>query len=385
MTRTTRRIVLAAAVLALVGAAIWYLSRTEPIAVPVAPAARGVVEETVANTRAGTVEASRRARIAPDISGQVTRLAVSEGDRVEKGAILMELWNTDRRAELELARSQRQAAEAKAQQACQEAEAAAREARRQLQLRQKDMSSEEAVDQAVTKRESARANCRAARSQVKVTASQVDAARARLERTILRAPFTGTVAEVNAELGEIVTPSPPGIPTPPAVDLIDTACPHVSAPIDEVDAPQVKVGMPARIHLDAYPEQAFPGRVMRVAPYVLEAEKQARTVEVEVAFDHPEGIEGLMPGYSADAEIILDRRDDTLHVPTEAITEGDRVLVLGDDGRLHRRPVKTGLSNWERTEITDGLDAGERVVLSPTREGVADGVPAVAEAAEDGE
>jgi HlyD family secretion protein len=384
MTRATRRWLVAAVLVAGLAAAIWYVTRPEPMAVPVTEVSRGVVEETVANTRAGTVEASRRARIAPDISGQVTRMAVTEGDRVDAGAVLLELWNADRRAEVALAESRRQAARAKAEQACREADAAAREARRLLKLRDKGMASEEAVDQAVTRREATAAACRAARSEIDVADSRVTAAEARLERTILRAPFAGTVAEVNAELGEIVTPSPPGIPTPPAVDLIDTACPHVSAPIDEVDAPAVKVGLPARIHLDAYPERTFPGTVMRVAPYVLDVEKQARTVEVEVAFDDPAAIEGLMPGYSADAEIILARREDVLFVPTEALIEDERVLILAADGRLRAREVTTGLANWERTEITDGLSAGDRVVLTPTREGVAAGAPAVAEAPEAG-
>ena len=384
MPRTPRRLIIAVVILAAIGAGIWYLSRPEPVSVPVAEATRGTVEETVANTRAGTVKASRRAKIAPDISGQVTRMAVAEGERVEADQVLLELWNADRRAELELAKSQVTAAQAKAHQACREAEGAAREAQRQLDLRKKGMSSEEAVDRAVTRRETTAAACRAAEAEVAVAKSRVAQARSRLERTILRAPFAGTVAEINAELGEIVTPSPPGIPTPPAVDLIDTACPYVSAPIDEVDAPSVRVGLPARIHLDAYPDRTFSGRVVRIAPYVLDVEKQARTVEVEVAFDQPGAIEGLMPGYSADAEIILDRADDAVYVPTEAVVDDQRVLVLGDDGRLHERPVQTGLSNWERTQITDGLEVGSRVVLTPTREGVAAGVPALAEGGGDG-
>lgn len=384
MTRTTRRILVVAAAVLVAGAGIWYATRPEPVSVPLAEASRGLVEETVANTRAGTVKATRRAKIAPDISGQVTRMAVSEGDRVEAGQVLLELWNEDRKAELALARSQRQAAEAKADQACREAEAAAREARRQLDLRKKGMSSEEAVDQAVTRREATAAACRAAKAEIEVADSRAVQAQARLERTILRAPFAGTVAEINAELGEIVTPSPTGIPTPPAVDLIDSAEPYVSAPIDEVDAPAVQPGLPARIHLDAYPDRTFPGKVKRVAPYVLDVEKQARTVEVEVVFDQPEAIGGLMPGYSADAEVILERREDVLYVPTEAVIEDERVLVLGADGRLSSRAVEIGLSNWERTEITSGLEAGERVVVTPNREGVAAGVPAIPETGENG-
>ena len=384
MSVTLRRWGLVTLAVLLAAGGIWYASRPEPVTVPVAAVDRGTVEATVANTRAGTVEARRRAKLAPDVSGRVTRLTVSEGDRIEKGEILLELWNKDRRADVALSRAQTEAAEARVEQACDKADAAAREADRLLRLQKKGMASEEAVDRAVTERKSTAAGCRAARAEEEVAVNQVKAARARLERTILRAPFTGTVGEINAELGEIVTPSPPGIPTPPAIDLIDGDRPYVSAPIDEVDAPAIRVGMPARIHLDAYPDRTFPARVRRIDPYVRDTEKQARTVEVEVAFEDPATVDGLMPGYSADAEIILNRRDGVLRVPTEAIVEG-RVLVLGKDGRLRERSVETGLSNWELTEVTSGLKAGARVVLTPNREGVEPGAPAVPEGPGNGE
>jgi HlyD family secretion protein len=373
-----RRSLYALVLILLVGAVLWYLTRPEPVTVPVAEAERGTVEETVANTRAGTVEAVRRAKIAPDISGRVTRLPVDDGDGVKAGDILLALWNEDLRAERDLARARLAAARAQAEQACLRADHAAREADRLARLHKKEMASEEEVDRAETEREATAAACRAARAEVQVAENRLKAARARLDRTILHAPFAGIVAEVSAELGEIVSPSPPGIPTPPAVDLIDTDGIHVTAPIDEVDAPRIRVGMPARIHLDAFPDRSFAGEVQRIADYVRDVEKQARTVAVEVAFRHPEEVPGLMPGYSADAEIILQRRDDTLRIPTEAITEG-AVLVLTGEGRLQRRSIETGLSNWEYTEVTGGLGVEDRVVLTPGREGVAPGIPAVAE------
>ena len=192
---------------------------------------------------------------------------------------------------------------------------------------------------------------------------------------MLRAPFAGIVAEVTGEQGEYSTPSPPGIPTPPAIDLIDDSCVYVSAPIDEVDAPKLRVGLSARIALDAYPGRHFPGRVRRIAPYVLEVEKQARTVEVEVAFVLPE--KSLLAGYSADAEIVLDAHDPVLRIPTQALLGKDRVLLL-QDGVLRERAVAVGLANWQQTEITRGLQAGDRVVVSLEKEGVKAGVRAVA-------
>jgi HlyD family secretion protein len=184
---------------------------------------------------------------------------------------------------------------------------------------------------------------------------------ASLARTQLRAPFAGIVAEVNGEIGEFVTPSPVGIPTPPAIDLVDTSCLYISAPIDEVDAPAIRVGMPARITMDAFPDQIFTGHVRRVAPYVLDLEKQARTVEVEAEIDMIPAGQTLLPGYSADVEIILAEHEATLRIPTQAITDG-HVLVLGDDGILQERSISTGIGNWEYIEILAGLKAGEIAV-----------------------
>jgi HlyD family secretion protein len=167
---------------------------------------------------------------------------------------------------------------------------------------------------------------------------------------------------------------------PPAIDLIDESCLYVAAPMDEVDAPKVVVGQPVRITLDALPGRSFAGKVRRVAPYVTAVEKQARTVEIEVDFDDPKSAGRLLVGYSADVEVILDLRKDVLRVPSSALLQGGRVLLL-QDGQLVERPVKTGLANWEHTEITQGLQGGERLVTSLDRAGVKDGAAAVEETA----
>lgn len=144
----------------------------------------------------------------------------------------------------------------------------------------------------------------------------------------------------------------------------------VSAPIDEVDAANIKVGQVARITLDAIKGKSFPGKVKRIAPYVLELEKQARTVEVEVSFMEPPNDENLLVGYSADVEIVHASRANVLRIPTQTLLEGNRVLLYQDNGVLAERTVTTGLANWEQTEITSGLKEGDQIVLSLDREGV---------------
>ncbi len=380
MSHRIRRSFILILVLAAAGAAIWYATRPKPIPVALKTVDRGRVESTVANTRAGTVKACRRAKLAPAIGGQIERLPVKEGDQVKKGQILLELWNDDLRASLLLAKRQADASAARATQACVAADVAAKDAKRSTDLRKRGLTSEEAADTAVGDAESKRAACKAARVEVQVSQAQVEVAQANLERTRLRAPFDGTVAEVNGEVGEFATPSPVGIPTLPAVDLMDLSCIYVTAPIDEVDAPDIRAGMPARISLDAFPNRHFEGRVRRVAPYVKDVEKQARTVDIDVDFVHAKEAAQMLPGYSADAEVILGAKDNVVRVPTEAVREGNKVLVYDPkDGTLSERSIKTGLSNWVYTEVISGLKPGDQVVTSVDREGVKAGAHVVPE------
>ena len=364
------RLLILLAVLVLVGAGVWLATRPGPAAVLVHTVARGSVEATVANTRAGTVTADRRARLAPGTGGPVSKRLVKKGDRVVKDQILLELWHEDLDAQLALARSDAVRAEASAEEAKLRAEWADRDARRQVELQQREISAEEAVDRAVSNAAFARANQRAAETELEVRRKQIDVIQAQIDRTILRAPFAGIVAELNGEIGEFVTPSPVGIPTPPAVDLIDDTSLYVTAPIDEVDAAQVRVGMPVRVTLDAFRGRSLGGTVRRIAPYVLDREKQARTVDVEVTLQPlPEGVT-LLAGYSADVEIVLQEHPDVLRVPSEALREGRKVLALGKDGVLSERTIEPGLANWRFTEVLSGLEAGDRVVLTPDRAGV---------------
>lgn len=352
-----------------------YLTRETPIKVSVQTVDSGTVEATVANTRAGTVTARHRANLTPAAGGQIASLNVRKADTVKAGQVLLTLWNKDMQAELQLAKSEATAAEATVREACLMADLAQRQAGRQTDLRQSRATSESKYDEAVAAAQAKKAACVAATARLAVSKAKVDAASATIERTILIAPFDGIVAEVNGEVGEYITPSPPGIATLPAVDLINMDSLYVAAPIDEIDAAQIRPGMAVRISLDAFPKQSFKGKVHSISPYVLEVAKQARTVEIEA--DFLEGITSgtLLAGYSADVEIILDTRPEVLRIPTEALLNDGSVYVLpANKNRLERRPVTTGLANWKFTEVSAGLQQGDTVVTSIDRQGLAGGV-----------
>ena len=362
---------------AIVGAFSLFSGGVEGVEVRVAEVTTGEIRKTVLNTRAGTVDACRRAQMSPASAGQIASLPVAEGDAVSEGQVLLEIWNDDLRSEIELSERNLIAERSRAAESCTRSDLAAREAVRLDKLRDDNLVSEEDLERAQAEAEARAASCKASNDSARAAEARVEVNRARLERTILRSPFDGVIAEINGELGEFVTPSPMGVATLPTVDVIDNNCLYITAPIDEVDAPLVRAGQEARILLDAFPDQFFPGVVRRVAPYVLDLEKQARTVEIEAEISNPRRY-GLMPGYSADVEVIVDVRDEALRVPTEAVIEDERIMVLNTEtGLLEERTVEVGLGNWEFTEIVEGASDGELVVLSLDRAGVNPGAPAV--------
>ena len=367
-----RRSLIALAALAVAVAAVMWFGRSKPVSVVVAEVQRGKVESTIANTRAGAVEACQRTKLSPIAGGRIEVLTVKEGDRVKKGQLLMKLWNDDQQAQQALAVAQVEAARKRVGEACTTAQAAEREADRQTDLRVKGFVSTAREDAARSEADARHAGCAAARADVGQAQARVTVTRVEQGRTVLVAPFDGTVAKIVGEIGEYSTPSPPGVQTPPAIDLIDDSCLYVKAPMDEVDAPRIRSGQPVRISIDALPKQTFPGRVKRVAPFVSAVEKQARTVDIDVTFDQRDAIGPLLVGYSADVEVILEVRDNVLRIPTAALGVGGRVLLVDGD-RLVERAVKTGLSNWEQTEVLEGVVAGDRVVTSLEREGVKSG------------
>ena len=378
-----RYLILLLALLGL-GAGAWWLTRPKPVTVSVSPLATGTVRATVSNTRVGTVEACHRARMSPSAAGQVAALPVSKGQSVSAGTVLMEIWNEDLKAQLRHTESEIAAARRRVEEACSTAAGARREAERLQRMAGRKLVSEDALDVAQTRAQSAAASCQTARANVQVAENASAVVTEQIEKTRLRAPFDGVIAELNAKLGEFITPSPTGIPTLPAVDLIDMHCLYISAPIDEVDAPQIRVGMPACVSLDAFPDKRCNAKVRRIAPYVLDREKQARTVEVEVELQGADDLRGLLPGYSADIEVLLDSREQVLRVPSEAVIKGNTVLVLdAASGRLQEKTFTPGLANWEYTEVKDGLAAGTPIVLSVGRDGVKAGVAAVADGGHD--
>ncbi len=205
-----RGLVLALAV-ALPVVLVWWLGRPKPVAVTVAVVGLGRVESTVANTRAGSVEACQRTRMSTIAGGRIEEIPVKEGERVRKGQVLMRLWNADQKAQIDLADAQLDTARKHVAETCSMADNAQRDLQRQADLNERGFVSDAALDGARAQAESRRASCASAQSDVAQSQARIRAARVELDRTVLVAPFDGTVAKIVGERGEYSTPSPPGI------------------------------------------------------------------------------------------------------------------------------------------------------------------------------
>jgi HlyD family secretion protein len=326
----------------------------------------GRVEDTVVNSRAGTVQSRRRSEISPGIPGLVVAIPACKGARVKRGDVLLRLSDREHQAQAELAQRALEAARALADQLRLEAESAERQWKRTEGLARHEVVSDTVMDLDRKRALTTRAGVLAAQARIQEAEASLEAARATLAKTVITAPFDGVVLDVTTEVGEWISPSPPGVPLPPVLDLIDPEALYFSAPIDEADVARLQTGLPVRITLDAFRGRSFQGKLTYISSFVETRQEQNRTLRVEAELEEAQLPPNLLPGLSADIEVILDAREDVLRIPTYALLENNRVLAIQGD-RLVERKVATGLHNWSFTEICSGLSAGESVVVSLDR------------------
>jgi HlyD family secretion protein len=377
--RPARLFIVAVAVIAVAVLLRLTVFSPKPVTVSVQRVGTGLVEESVSNSKAGTVKSHRHATLSPEVGGRLAERRVKKGQRVKKGDVLLRLASEDLSAQVTLRERTLEATLAAEREACSAANLAAREYERTLGLSESQVISASLLDQALTRKEGARATCEAAAARIGEARAALVAARVTLEKMVLRAPFDGVVAEISAEEGEWVTPSPPALPIPPVLEMFDPEALYLSVPLDEADVGRVKTAQVVRVTFDAFPGKVFPGTVTRVSSYVLDKVEQNRTFEIEVTLADPLFARTLSPGTSADVEVVLAARDGVLRFPRTALIDGKSVLVLSA-GLLVARPVTTGLMNWEWVEAREGLSADEQVVVSLDRPEVKAGAKAAAEA-----
>ncbi len=394
MTRP-RKLALGGTVLALVAAGA-YISTVNGASTAIDPARlvaveRGPMTRSVVAT--GKIEPITKVEIKSKANGIIERLAVDVDHRVEAGQVLAELDKEnlnarlrEARANLAAARAALTAAEAQARKNEIEAEAPdlafAKSAEQRAQsLAAQKLISQEALDQARTLYEQAANRQRAAQSQLLVSRAKIEEARAQvaqaqaaaeradeeLANSTIKAPIRGTVLTRDVEIGSPVSSILNlGANATLVMTLGDIGQVFVRGKVDEADIGFVRLGMPARITTESFRDQPFSGKVTQISPIGVEKDN-VTTFEVEVSIDNPG--QQLKANMTANAEVILEEKADTLIVPEAAISYDEQKAAFVDvadpaaeTGR-RRVPVKVGIGNGTRTEVLEGLTAGQKVVL----------------------
>jgi len=192
--------------------------------------------------------------------------------------------------------------------------------------------------------------------------NDLDKANEELDKAVIVAPFDGVIAKADGKPGDVL--SAMNYATMVIVELIDPSRMELTVEVDEIDIAGVKLGQRAIIDLDALPDVQVGGEVTSIS--LLSTEEAGLIMyEADVRFDVPEGI-ALKAGMTANADIIIDERSDVLLVPDRAIKQDDQgepvvQVVVGD--QIEARAVVIGISDGFQTEIVDGLDEGEMVVV----------------------
>jgi RND family efflux transporter MFP subunit len=327
-------------------------------------------------TANGYVVARTRASVAAKLAGRIAELRVSEGSTLRRGEVIARLENADYQAQAAQAEAALSTARAELVEARAERDVLAREARRLSDMRAKspELVAEQEYDMAQSRAAQAAARAQASEARIASADANLRFARASLENTVIRAPFTGTVLRKEAEIGEVVAPSVGGGLTRGAVvTMADLTTLEVEVDVNEAYIARVRKQGPARITLDAYPDTAFRGEVRQVVPT---ADRQRATVQVKVSIVDRDP--RILPEMGARVDFIeeIPRGDSAraasapagpprFRVPAAAVREvdGRSVLWLVRDGRLESRPVQAGPVSGGFREIRSGLSGGEMLVV----------------------
>jgi len=329
---------------------------------------------SVAVVANGYVVARTKAAVSAKIPGRLAMLNVSEGSRVEKGAIIARLDNADYAAAVGQAEAELASAKATLIETQSDRDQAQREyvRVRDVHAQNPNLVAPQEVENADSRARQADARASAQSARVDAAAAGLRVAQANLENTYIRAPFTGTVLRKEAEVGEVVAPSVGGGLTRGAVvTMADLATLEVEVDVNEAYIARIHNGQQARITLDAYPDTSFRGAVRQVVPT---ADRQRATVQVKVAIQDRdvrilsemgakvEFLEAPRAAPTGSQPVVEQPR---IVVPAAAVQsqDGRPIVWIVRDGRLRKRDVDAGPVSGNFREIRSGLSGGEQLLV----------------------
>jgi RND family efflux transporter MFP subunit len=315
---------------------------------------------TVLNA-SGYVVAQRKAAVASKGTGRLESLAVEEGNRVKKGQIIAQLENADIQATLNQAQANVNTAKANLVQIEAEMKDVQLKYDRSKRLIQSKAIAQAEFDSSEAKFQQLQAGKTAAQSQIGAAEAGLKAAQVALEYTLIRAPFDGVILTKNADVGEVVAPFGSSLNTKAAVvTMADLGSLLVEADVSEVNLEKVKVGQPCEIQLDALPGNRFTGLVHMIVPT---ADRSKGTILTEMSAK-----------VAFLSQPVSGQEKPKVVVPPSALVEknGKTLIYRIEKDQVREVPVQKGSVLTDFIEISQGLKAGEKIVLK-ANQGLRDG------------
>lgn len=310
----------------------------------------------------GRIEPDVEIGVKSQIAGVVARRFADVGDFVEADTPLLEVRPNPTPLELVEARRRLQLQEV-------EVGRAQRELERMRELRESEFVTLEELEAAQEAHEQARLNLELARERLALLEDgRVRSAAGDVEG-VIRSPIDGFILEKSVEIGDPVVPLTTYQEGTVLMSMAAMDQLIFRGTVDEIDVGRLATGMHAEIQIGALPDARVSGRLTEIS-LKARSEENATVFPVEITLDAADETV-LRAGFSANADVIIERRTDVLTIPERLVTfEGDsaRVEVLAPDGSREWRTVETGLSDAVAVEILSGLEEGERVIEPEPRE-----------------
>lgn len=371
--RTARRwplwtVIALLVVAGLVAAALWWRSQAATPRVKTAAVQEVGGGSPAVLDASGYVTARREATVSSKVTGKIVDVLVEEGMAVKEGQVLARLDDSTARAALRLSQANLKAAE----RAEAETEVRLKQAGLDLDRAQtlvgKKVAAQADLDSARTEREALEAHLALEHQQVEVARREVDTRQVAVDDTVIRAPFSGVAISKNAQPGEMISPvsAGGGFTRTGICTLVDMSSLEIEVDVGESYIQRVRPDQPTEATLDAYPDWRIPGRVITIVPA---ADREKATVKVRIAFDQLDP--RILPDMGVHVAFLDEGTAEQQEVPSRLLVprtairsgQGQDVAFVVDGGTVERRAVETGAVEGDRVQVLSGLSAGERVVV----------------------
>jgi RND family efflux transporter MFP subunit len=362
-------------VLVLVAGGVFALRTRQPLVeVAAARPANTQEAETLLNA-SGYVTPRRRATVAAKITGRVTSVQFDEGMNVKDGQLLATLDDSDMKRALDAAMADRKSAQGAIADYQVQLRYAQIALHRTQELREAQVSSQDALDIASTNVDSLKAKIALAKDQVEASATRIEQAQQNIDNCVIRAPFSGIIVSKDAQVGEMVSPlsAGGGFTRTGIATIVDMNSNEIEVDVNEAYIARVKPAQKVTATLDAYPDWQIPSHVRTIIPT---ADRQKATVKVRISFDKLDP--RILPDMGVKVAFLSEdparkktRGKDQAPVakaiiPKSAVHgEGNDAYVFAvHDGKLDRRAVTLGKGTASDVEVMAGLNPGDEVVVS---------------------